>query len=357
MKSSMLKYKWMCVAVICCAMFAACEPTEVASDQNPISFNNGPARAQEVKNADANARIWAYYTTSTTPATTYDVYGSITGNTTASQTPSDPTGKGENASLTITDDNGNLSGALLVNGNTKYWTNGTYDFFSIYSEKFKNTDTNTEPIFDINTDNGTLSFSYDISDQKELRYACHLNTPGNATRETKVDFNYQHLLSRVKFQGFSTDPDNPITVTSVSVANVPSKATVSMNIGGVSTSEAKSLTATYSVSTTDKFTISNSSATGMTCNNTNGYIVLDKMVFPSDEALKGLTFSVTYTTPSEKTGTTKTATLPGYNFEAGKSYILKFYIQPSGPIIFGEVSVTEWKDGGMTTLDPFQTIP
>ena len=147
----MLKYKWMCVAVLCCAMFAACEPTEVASDQNPISFNNGPARAQEVKKADANARIWAYYTTSTTPATTYDVYGSITGNTTASQTPSDPTGKGENASLTITDTNGNLTGALLVNGNTKYWSDGTYDFFSIYSEKFKNTDTNTEPIFDINT--------------------------------------------------------------------------------------------------------------------------------------------------------------------------------------------------------------
>ncbi len=337
----MLKYKWMCVAVLCCAMFAACEPTEVASDQNPISFNNGPARAQEVPASAANARIWAYYTTSTT---TYDVYGSITGNTTASQTSSTATGKGENASLTITDTNGNLSGALLVNGNTKYWTDGTYDFFSIYSEKFKNTDTNTEPIF--NYTNGTLSFSYDISDQQELRYACHLNTAGNATRTQKVDFNYQHLLSRVKFQGFSTDQDNPITVTSVSVADVPSKATVSMNIGGVSDLDKKSLTATYalSTSTTDKFTISNSSADGMICNNTDGHIVLDKMVFPSFEALKGLTFSVTYNTSSE-TNKTKTATLQqGYDFEAGKSYILKFYIQPSGPITF-TVSIEDWKAG------------
>lgn len=333
----MLKYKWMCVAVFCCAMFAACEPTEVASDQNPISFNNGPARAQKVEDTDANARIWAYYTTSTTPATTYDVYGSITGNTTASQTPSTPTGKGENASLTITEKDGNLSGALLVNGNTKYWTDGTYDFFSIYSEKFKNT--SAEPTFNFN--NGTLSFSYDISDQQELRYACHLNTPGAANRKQKVDFNYQHLLSRVKFQGFSTDSESPITVTSVSVANIPSKATVSMNIGGVSTTDAKSLTATYSLSTTDKFTISNSSADGMTCNNTDGHIVLDKMVFPSNEALKGLTFSVTYNTLSE-TNKTKTATLPAYNFEAGKSYILKFYIQPSGPIIFGGVTVEPW---------------
>ena len=150
---------------------------------------------------------------------------------------------------------------------------------------------------------------------------------------------------------FSTDPDNPITVTSVSVADVPSKATVSMNIGGVSTTDAKSLTATYSVSNTDKFTISNSSTTGMTCNNTNGYIVLDKMVFPSNEALKGLTFSVTYNTSSE-TNKTKTATLPAYNFEAGKSYILKFYIQPAGPIIFGDVVKVElWGDRTEIPLD------
>lgn len=336
---SMLKYKWMCIAVLCCAIFAACEPaSDIPTAQTPITFSNGPARAQQVPASDANARIWAYYTTSTTPATTYDVYGSITGNTTASQTPSTPTGKGENASLIITDTNGNLTGALLVNGNTKYWTNGSYDFFSIYSEKFINT--SAEPTFNFN--NGTLSFSYDITDQQELRYACHLNTVGYATRDAKVDFNYQHLLSRVKFQGFSTDSESPITVTSVSVANVPSKATVSMNIGGVSTTDAKSLTATYSVSTTDKFTISNSSADGMICNNTNGYIVLDKMVFPSNEALKDLTCSVTYNTSSE-TNKTKTATLQGYNFEAGKSYLLKFYIQPSGPIVFAdEVIINDW---------------
>ena len=112
-----------------------------------------------------------------------------------------------------------------------------------------------------------------------------------------------------------------------------------MNIGGVQVDETKSLTATYSV-TSDKFTISNSSADGMTCNNANGHIVLDKMVFPSTTALSGLTFSVTYNTSSE-TNKTKTATLPAYNFEAGKSYILKFYIQPSGPIIFGNTVTVE----------------
>jgi hypothetical protein len=94
----------------------------------------------------------------------------------------------------------------------------------------------------------------------------------------------------------------------------------------------------------------------MICDNTDGNIVLDKMVFPSNEALKGLTFSVTYNTSSE-TGKTKTATLPAYNFEAGKSYILKFYIQPSGPIIFGNtVKVEPWDAQPETGFD-FPTEP
>jgi hypothetical protein len=74
------------------------------------------------------------------------------------------------------------------------------------------------------------------------------------------------------------------------------------------------------------------------------------MVFPSNEALKGLTFSVTYNTSSE-TGKTKTATLPAYNFEAGKSYILKFYIQPAGPIIFGNTVTVEPWDKNDTSND------
>lgn len=318
----MLKYKWLCLAMAFCAIFIACEK-QATADLNPIAFNNGPARAAQVQASAANARVWGYYTSNDE---TKWVYGTET--------------TGEYATLTInTNTDGSITGTgdLVINGNTKYWTVGIYDFFSIYSEKFIST--TTEPTFS----NGTLSFSYDISDQKELRYACHLNTTGSATRPEKVYFNYQHLLSRVKFQGFSKVSGKPIVVKSVSVADVPSKATVSMNIGGESTTDAKSLTATYFV-TSDKFDISNSSTEGMICNSTDGYVVLDKMVFPSDKALKDLTFTIAYDV-DDVVQEPQTATLKGYEFEAGKSYLIKFYIQPSGPIIFGNtVTVEEWSN-------------
>lgn len=331
-----MKYRLICF-LISASLLVACEKDPIDTKGNAISFNNSPARAAVVPDAvnglEDNARVWGYYTNDS--KTTW-VWGDRT--------------FGEKANLEIkTDENNNLKGGLIINGNTKYWFDGTYDFFSIYSEKCINGA--LEPTFS----GGTLSFDYNISDQKELRYACHINTTGTTVRTDKVDFNYQHLLSRVKFQGFSTDSESPITVTSVSVANVPSKATISMNIGDIQGTDKKSLTAEYTLSTTDKFTISNSSTDGITCNNTAGNIVLDKMVFPSDEALKALTFSVTYNTSSEN-GKTKTATLTGYNFEAGKSYILKFKIQPSGPIIFGGVTVTPWDNQPETEFD-FPTEP
>ena len=324
MKSLVIKYRLICF-LISASLLVACEKDPIDTKGNAISFNNSPARAAVVPDADNgledNARVWGYYTNDS--KTTW-VWGNET--------------FGEKANLEIvTDENNNLTGGLVINGNTKYWFDGTYDFFSVYSEKFIKGALELEPTFS----DGTLSFDYNISDQKELRYACHINTTGTTVRTDEVDFNYQHLLSRVKFQGFSTDSESPITVTSVSVANVPSKATISMNIGDIQETDKKSLTAAYTLSTTDKFTISNSSTDGITCNNTAGNIVLDKMVFPSDEALKALTFSVTYNTSSEN-GKTKTATLTGYNFEAGKSYILKFKIQPSGPIIFDVVDVQDW---------------
>lgn len=335
MKSLVIKYRLICF-LISASLLVACEKDPIDTKGNAISFNNSPARAAVVPDADNgledNARVWGYYVNGSN--TTW-----VWGNATA----------GEKANLKITGEDNNLTGGLVINGNTKYWFDGTYDFFSVYSEKFIKGA--LEPTFS----NGTLSFDYSIEDQKELRYACHINTTGTTDRTDEVDFNYQHLLSRVKFQGFSTDSESPITVTSVSVANVPSKATISMNIGDIQGTDKKSLTAAYTLSTTDKFTISNSSTDGITCNNTAGNIVLDKMVFPSDEALKALTFSVTYNTSSEN-GKTKTATLTGYNFEAGKSYILKFKIQPSGPIIFGDVTVTPW-DNQLETEFDFPTEP
>ena len=66
-------------------------------------------------------------------------------------------------------------------------------------------------------------------------------------------------------------------------------------------------------------------------------------------------FTVTYNTSSE-TGKTKSAFLPSSTWDAGKSYLYKFKIQPSGPIIFGGVTVTPWDNQPETEFD-FPTEP
>ena len=144
MKSLVMKYKLICL-LISASLLVACEKDPIDTKGNAISFNNSPARAAVVPNEQNglvdNARVWGYYVNNSN--TTW-----VWGNATA----------GEKANLEITtDENNNLTGGLIINGNTKYWFDGTYDFFSIYSEKCINGA--LEPTFN----NGTLSFEYDIS--------------------------------------------------------------------------------------------------------------------------------------------------------------------------------------------------
>ena len=322
-----MKYKLICL-LISASLLVACEKDPIDTKGNAISFNNSPARAAVVPDVDNgledNARVWGYYVNNS--ETTW-----VWGNATA----------GEKANLEIeTDENNNLTGGLVINGNTKYWFDGTYDFFSVYSEKFIKGA--LEPTFS----NGRLSFDYSIEDQKELRYACHINTTGTTDRTNKVDFNYQHLLSKIKFQGFSTDANNSIIVTKVEISSIPQQAKVSLNIADANEDNTKSLTATYDkVGTSTGLTTENSTTDNVSdweCNSTEGCVVFEKMVFPQEVTSNTIQITVTYNTTSES-GKTKSAYLPVSIWEAGKSYIYNFKIQPSGPIIFDEeVIINDW---------------
>lgn len=322
MKSSMLKYKWMCVAVICCAMFAACEPTEVASDQNPISFNNGPARAQEVENADANARIWAYYTTST-------------------ETTPNWVWKGEKAKLEIdptANTDGNFDGTFTVNGNTKYWDNGTYKFYSIYSEDFK---TSTDANFTANQ----LSFTYSIANQNELRLAT-ATVEATSTHDEAVPFQFNHLLSKIKFQGFSTDANQTVTLKTITLSSVAHTATYTIAADGtVGLSLSTESDDIQPLGTTGEFSLTD-----------EANLVMEKVVFPQTIIEEQIEFKVTYDTSSGENE--KSAFLPATTWTAGNSYLYKFYIQPSGPIIFGDVTIINWEEDEINSKDyPFDITP
>lgn len=330
----MLKYKWMCIAVLCCAIFAACEPaSDTPTAQTPITFSSGIVRAAQVKVPYDNARMWAYYTDDNSAVNW--VYGNATTPELATLSEIDPTaGTAGTAKLTI-------------NGNTKYWFDGTYNFFSIYSEDFINGNLSNAAL---DTENNQLTFDYDITKQNELRYACHLNTRGTTNRTTEVNLNYQHLLSRIKFQGFSKDASNTVTVTNVEISGLPKSATISLNIpdDDLANEDITSLEAAYDFSESETTSLLNTDVE-FECNNADGLIVLDKMVFPQSVAAETITFSVTYNTQFE-IGKQKSVTLPTSTWLPGKSYLYKFYIQSGGPIEIGTYEILDWEDGGSVNI-------
>lgn len=354
MKSSMLKYKWMCVAVFCCAMFAACEPTEVASDQNPISFNNGPARAQQVPDSNANARIWAYYTTSTPNETTKWVWN------------------GEKAKLDIdstANTDGNFNDTFTVNGNTKYWDNGTYNFYSIYSEDFKGNG-------NIATyERDTLTFTYSIANQKELRLATATDLKATNTRDTAVPFQFNHILSRIKFRGSSSVDGMSIQmtkfiVTATKTAEYAIADTVICTLatdtiqlpyadgvdtvikaGGFKYKDATDVlrdSESDTIITLLKYTelpYAAALANGKVLKKIENGEETDEdygwLVFPTNA--NEISIRVEYV-DNQGIITKKTATLPSTTtLEMGKSYIFQFSIQPAGPIVFDdEVTINDW---------------
>ena len=151
----MLKYKWMCVAVFCCAMFAACEPTGVdtsASDKNLITFG-GRKNAYMSELPETNAMMWGYYVNG--DETTW-VFGSEDSNSN--------TLSGVNSYVYAKTENDDTKWVIDIKSPTKYWTTGTYDFFSLYSEEESTIPTMTRK-------NNLPTFTYNIESQHEIRLA------------------------------------------------------------------------------------------------------------------------------------------------------------------------------------------
>lgn len=336
MKSSMLKYKWMCVAVICCAMFAACEPTEVASDQNPISFGSGRKQAPNT----FNALLWGY----TTGTNGYWVFAGAT---------ADGLTEGKNAEYIE-------SSKTLTPDVIRYWAdNQTYNFYSVWPVF---TDNGISSIA-FNKTNSQLSFKVDINDNTDFCIAAAVGEEGNADRERAVQMTYKHALSKVQFYGFSSTAGIEAQLTNFTI-RVPKSADAVCTL----TEDTKErttendvtteypLTITYTFGDSDNNAENGVDSTSLSSTlsdgqeyfslneqnedtNPNGTQVLEKLVLPMQQ---GGTFHVEATykignnTKTVKTDITAT-------WQPGKNYIYKFYIQPAGPIVFDdEVIINDW---------------
>lgn len=367
----MLKYKWMCVAVICCAMFAACEPTGVdtsASDKNLITFG-GRKNAYMTQIDNPNAKMWGYYVDG--DETTW-VFGSEASNTLS----------GVDSKVYEKEENGTTKWVIDIESPTKYWTTGKYDFFSLYSEEGA-----IGAIPAMTRKNNLPTFTYDIESQHEIRLAKALGVDGgtslgytnsNASNRTEpVDFTYNHILSRIKFRGSSSVEDMPIKMTKFIVtATKTAEYAIAANVTctlATSTVQLPYADGVNVVEKTDGFKYKD--ATEVLKDGENIVTSLKYTELPYAEALADgkvlKKIEVTEGTAAETTEdygwlvfptsadeisiiveyvdnqgiiTQKTATLPSTTkLEMGKSYIFQFSIQPAGPIVFDdEVTINDW---------------
>jgi hypothetical protein len=171
---------------------------------------------------------------------------------------------------------------------------------------------------------------------------------------------YKHALSKVQFYGFSSTSGIEVKLTNLTIT-VPKSATAVCTLtedtkertteNNVTTEYPLAITYTLAsetstLSSTGEFALKDETTTP------NGTQVLEKLVLPMSDGQfhVAATYKIGNETKTVETDITATW-LPG------KNYIYKFYIQPAGPIIFGDVTVANWTSGGTITLGSFPTIP
>ncbi len=365
----MLKYKWMCVAVFCCAMFAACEPTGVdtsASDKNLITFG-GRKNAYMTQIDKPNAKMWGYYVNDGETAINW-VFGSEANNTLS----------GVESKVYEKTENNETKWVIDIASPTKYWTTGTYDFFSLYSEE--------GDIPTMTRKNNLPTFTYDIESQHEIRLAKALGVDGgeslgyadsNASKGNgPVPFQFNHILSRIKFRGSSSIESMPIQMTKfIVIATKTAEYAIADDVTCTTATETVRLPYADGVNVVKnedgfKYKDGTEVLDGGNIVTSLKYTelpyaptladgkVLEKIEgeaenrAETDEDYGWLVFPTTADKISiiveyvDNQGiiTKKTATLPSTTtLEMGKSYIFQFSIQPAGPIVFDdEVIINDW---------------
>lgn len=317
MKKIVTTYNWYVILAICCTLFVACEPSAIdntSNDKNAINFG-GRKNAYVSDLPNVNAMLWGYYINDDE---TNWVFGS----------------EEDNAMLGVDSyvyqkeitENGETTTEWVIDikSPTRYWTDGKYDFFSLYCP-----DGGTIPAMTRLESSST--FTYDITSQKELLCATAMGIEGTPTGidTEKVPFTYNHLLSKIRFKGFSKDANKEVTLTGLTVKSFYTTATYTINTDGTVDCDPSTPTKTISLFETKTLT------------NSEGTIVAEELIFPRTIDADDISFQVRYKVGDGEKDS-EVANLPATTWEAGQIYTYTFYIQPSGPIIFGDITITGW---------------
>lgn len=329
MKRLTLKYNWLYFIALCASLLTACEPADIAT-KSPMTFKNGQVRA--IAAADANARVFAYRVTEGN-ATPEWLYGTAT--------------KGANAQLTNIDFT-NKKATFAVDGETKYWTNATYNFFSLYSKTLTATGS-SEPQFNATTK--TFTFPYTIAgvtnSDNELWAASKLNEVHEASESNPVKFEFNHILSKINFKikKHTANNDNKIVVTKVTISDVYTSGVYNLAV------ESSSATWTFADNTIKPIIEFNNLTSDITIAGTSiltdGFLVIPQTVGANKKEIV-IDYSY-YNTPSDDTPAyTKQvkAFLPisaVTNWEIGKNYVYNLLLSADvNAIFFTTPTISDW---------------
>ena len=327
-----IKYKLVCLAVACCAIFTACEQADLAT-KSPMTFKNGQVRA--IAAADANARVFAYRVTEGN-ATPEWLYGTAA--------------KGANAQLTNIDFT-DKKATFAVDGETKYWTNATYNFFSLYSKTLTATGS-SEPQFDATTK--TFTFPYTIADvtnsNNELWAASKLNEVHEASESTPVKFEFNHILSKINFKikKHTANTNNKIVVTKVTISDVYTSGVYNLAV------ESSSATWTFADNTTKPIIEFNNltrdieiAGTPILTHDLNGFLVIPQIVGANKKEIV-IDYSYYQAKSDDTPEYTKQvkAFLPissVTNWEVGKNYVYNLILSADvNDIYFTTPTISDW---------------
>jgi hypothetical protein len=337
MKKIVIKYKWTYLMVLCCTLFVACEPKIVTTPErgNPIGFGetgryNG-SHKNTIPDADVNGTLWCYYGT-------YMVYNGV-----------DIQLKDFNYDIENSD---YASADIDIEDEQKYWTDNTYNFFSI-TPRVSAT---------LNTTSNSLECTFDISatdnHQDTLRIAKTLGIDGGEYNEnnTAVQMRYENMLARVKFVGYSDLTNIPVTLNSIALTT-PKTATYTASTGGYTQSN---------LSTTEKTTITESGQYTLYWNGYTGQtgyagtLIRDEGFLVHPGAVTNSTFVVKYQDAAGTEVTTEPIAFPTESgvteWQRGQSYIYTLKIKTAGEITFGTVTIKPWEDGASVNITQWDDI-
>ena len=179
------------IALLAIASVAACNKAEVieAVEGEAIEFSNAFVN---------NATKATDPTYGTVPLTSFNVYGTVTGTA---------------GTINIFDGaevTGNVGGNVWSCGVKQYWIAGAnYKFAAVVDANVVTKDGNNMP----------TALTYETDGQKDLLYA-EATAPGKASGNGKVNFSFNHLLSKAQFTVKSNTADGYFhNVTNIKVNN------------------------------------------------------------------------------------------------------------------------------------------